>query len=553
MELLRYKLKHLPSFKITESSILDFCLNIRDFDLFQQVYQKYSDYFLAINGKSQLLSNVALSGLLDAVKLIEKRGSFDKRRYLWNACKSGNCDLVYYVLQDADIVNLETAHPSSSESSLVAAVPYKEMIRHFAQRFPSTDEVVKRQQFHEATAEASKLGLLENLKLLIELFGMKPSLCCIDIAAAYGHLDVVDYLNSTNTPFEITPFAIYKTTQLGKFENLKELVSRGFPVSSSVLSMASKKGHFEIVKYLVETLNHSVDNTSVKGAMKHNHYEILEYLLQRASMAPNYNNNVIFESCPTHYMLSHRNLKMIKLIDTYSHMFESVRYSHFNSLISDIHSKEGNDIIQYVISTRPTEFTSSFYIEYLMRKAVASKDKELVRCVTSNEGLSQAIRNQFVNILDLSCEYGSIEIVKDILEGVQTNLGLSLNSGIDFAIKKDQTAIVKLILEMKPEILYSTTSMVVAFEMNYNKTVLILLNHWVPRCANKKDPTRPLRYAIKESLKLIVSKFNMETLQILIDYKMATIEDLEQYIRLDQKQKFEKFIQTYKPKYSIPK
>ena len=109
------------------------------------------------------------------------------------------------------------------------------------------------------------------------------------IASRYGHLDILKYLVEVGANIHIKDdYALRKASRYGHLEVVKYLVSLGANIhaqNEGALAQASEKGHLEIVKYLVslDADIHAHSEWALKVASRHGHLEVIKYLVENGA------------------------------------------------------------------------------------------------------------------------------------------------------------------------------------------------------------------------------------------------------------------------------
>ena len=133
--------------------------------------------------------------------------------------------------------------------------------------------------------EACTKGDLETVKKL----GLPEDSKAITYAALNGHMDIIAYLVSINSPININEiYSTFKTRHLdivnfiwnvscknGYLETVKKL---GLPKNSQALDYAADYGHLNLVKYLV-SIGAPIDEWVFASAANKGHLDILKYLV----------------------------------------------------------------------------------------------------------------------------------------------------------------------------------------------------------------------------------------------------------------------------------
>ncbi len=104
-------------------------------------------------------------------------------------------------------------------------------------------------------------------------------------ATKYGHLEVVKYLieNGTGAHTDDKEYAIGLASKYGHLEIVKNLVENGGDIHAYhnwSLRLASKYGHLEVVKYLVENGAdiHDLNDEALRDAIRNGHTKVVEYM-----------------------------------------------------------------------------------------------------------------------------------------------------------------------------------------------------------------------------------------------------------------------------------
>ncbi|KYQ93954.1 hypothetical protein DLAC_04843 [Tieghemostelium lacteum] len=534
-------MKISKNFEFTESSVLDFCKFNKDADLFFKLYKEYPHYFLPINGKQQLLSNACLSGMLDVVMVLDTLGTFNKDRYLLNACKSGNAQLVRYVLRDPETHNLRG---SDTESPLEYALDNTEIMEALSEKYHTLETKFQKYNtfFKNATEKACRLGLLESLNKIIELFGTEPSEYCISEAASNGHFEIVRFLEESKYVCVKTSEGVTKTAAKGDLKNLMYMIEKGFPCVEKALNMAAANGHLDVVRYLTEN-KFPATRDAMNQAIRCNHIEVVRYLCEnRVEGADGY---------PMRFAMSNNNLAMVKLLDSYPHLYRDTPYGYDSiDIYSLTHSYGtiGNDILEYLLTYRPNDIREyqKYLVESLLVKASITRNSKLLNIILSNSSVVSVITKD-LNLMNVACKCGWVDLVRDIHNLVQSNYGHSItSSALEYAIINNRVDVVKFLLA-NTTLTYGNLSLIEAFTRGNTQVILCLLPY-------KGDLTfgNP-SFIPKPKIKQIIEQFNLSIIQILLDFNYISLDQVEIWLPQNQviHNKFKRFKANYKQKYNL--
>lgn len=131
---------------------------------------------------------------------------------------------------------------------------------------------------------ASKQGDLNQIKSLLQFSRHKnrknhkniytPK--CMDLAAEYGHLEIVKYYNSFE--FDCTSLALDYSSQNGHDKIVEFLILRGKPCTTYAMDSACIYGYLEVVKLLHKAKVHYTSQ-ALDQACYHGHKHIVEFLI----------------------------------------------------------------------------------------------------------------------------------------------------------------------------------------------------------------------------------------------------------------------------------
>lgn len=130
---------------------------------------------------------------------------------------------------------------------------------------------------------AAREGSLKSLQWLIE-HGYKVYDLTMDIAAAYGHLEMAQWLDQyqrsigSNTTF--TSQAVDQAAGMGQYHVIEWLITnRKAPFTHRAIDRAASEGHLKIVQFLTEH-GGTCTKEALNRAAANDHYEVVQWLLE---------------------------------------------------------------------------------------------------------------------------------------------------------------------------------------------------------------------------------------------------------------------------------
>ena len=191
-----------------------------------------------------------------------------------------------------------------------------EFAKYFIRKNNVIDELDK--SYETPLHYASKQGYFEIVKLLL-----KHNLTCSEVRDYYGRdshpnrefLSLIEhykkYIDIEDTKQKT---ALYHATERGHFEIVKLLLENGASCKRNLICVASEHGYVDIVKLLIE---HGVDVndyswTPLHSASEYGHIEIVKLLIENgADVNANYNDNMI---APLHCASKQGYFEIVKLL-----------------------------------------------------------------------------------------------------------------------------------------------------------------------------------------------------------------------------------------------
>jgi len=98
----------------------------------------------------------------------------------------------------------------------------------------------------------------------------------MDVAARYGHLEIVKYLHSKG--FECTTDAMDWAAGNGHLAVVKYLHFNGFECTTRAINVAAGRGYVDVVVFLVYNRKEGCTDDAMFWAIKHGHLDVIKFL-----------------------------------------------------------------------------------------------------------------------------------------------------------------------------------------------------------------------------------------------------------------------------------
>lgn len=248
---------------------------------------------------SNAVDEAAFNGHFEVVKYLAKN-KWSTHNTVINAVKGGHFEITKYLLS-IDKERLLDLCPSMKEASRLGHIDIVKMLTEMGEPCPKG-----------AIDDASRNGHLDVLRYLIEKGNNNYSSELVDIAAARGQSEIVEYLVQIDAPYSnVALKSGYKSGNLeivkcliendhhvcsseavrealeyaagsGYTEMVKYFVERGIPCTYETVDLAIFSGHCEIVKCFVEDGRPCSDN-AIDFAAIFRHFDTVKYLIEKGN------------------------------------------------------------------------------------------------------------------------------------------------------------------------------------------------------------------------------------------------------------------------------
>ena len=334
-------------------------------------------------GHFQVVQHLLKNDIVSNVNSLITTRSNEKKTPLLLAAEFGKTDILMYLIRSGALVNNS---PPNVQSPLYAAVShgYFRIVRYLIRKGANVNQVYYNSQDPEQSSYtclyiAAYHGFGKIVRLLLsrgvrvdERYGTVRS--PLFIASKNGHYSVVRYLISYGANINIVYDGVYLRT---------------------ALNVAVSNGFYKVVKLLIEegadencaatVPNRSWPITPVFLAARHNRFCILKYLLENEC---NVNHN------------QHKDISITTFhVAVFSRSLQIVEY-----LLS--HGTDVNCINQY----------SLHWHEFPLLTAVGSGCSRMVRLLLENGANVNQVDKNLQSPLHLACKYNQYEIVKILIE-----------------------------------------------------------------------------------------------------------------------------------------
>lgn len=169
-------------------------------------------------------------------------------------------------------------------------------------------------KFKNNIYRATEYGNIEIIKKTWNNFHKNKSVMnkLLKIAVTYGQLDIIKYIfkKGYRFPCQSTEF-IEIACGRGHLNIVRYLHKKGLPVTDSLLNIAGRFGHYDVVKYLYERLKNPNIQGVIITAIENDYLEIIKFLIDKENNPDKINKYTILAH-------KHNHNRIIRYFDNYS-------------------------------------------------------------------------------------------------------------------------------------------------------------------------------------------------------------------------------------------